>query len=215
MKFLNNKKIIISIAMISVFSSQIFAANTEDFFYQRGYENGYNKGFEAGVKKAFEEAKNVLVKYKEQLTAYEVGKYLITSRYLTYPEVWQEKTEDGTFKLRVTPSKIERPLDVDELFTKFSNIPLTDGTQTPSLELTPEEKNSVYLSNRDSNANDMPQNVDEDIKTTTLSINKTAKNLDVLKKANVVFSDEGNVYNVLFFTPQEKKDFCKSYKICE
>ncbi|HEG2941913.1 TPA: hypothetical protein SCW98_001664 [Campylobacter jejuni] len=215
MKFLNNKKIIISIAMISVFSSQIFAANTEDFFYQRGYENGYNKGFEAGVKKAFEEAKNVLVKYKEQLTAYEVGKYLITSRYLTYPEVWQEKTEDGTFKLRVTPSKIERPLDVDELFTKFSNIPLTDGTQTPSLELTAEEKNSVYLSNRDSNANDMPQNVDEDIKTTTLSINKTAKNLDVLKKANVVFSDEGNVYNVLFFTPQEKKDFCKSYKICE
>ncbi|TEY04683.1 hypothetical protein ELQ15_08160 [Campylobacter sp. US12a] len=215
MKFLNNKKIIISIAMISVFSSQIFAANTEDFFYQRGYENGYNKGFEAGVKKAFEEAKNVLVKYKEQLTAYEVGKYLITSRYLTYPEVWQEKTEDGTFKLRVTPSKIERPLDVDELFTKFSNIPLTDGTQTPSLELTPEEKNSVYLSNRDSNANDMPQNVDEDIRTTTLSINKTAKNLDVLKKANVVFSDEGNVYNVLFFTPQEKKDFCKSYKICE
>ncbi|MCW1355362.1 hypothetical protein OLQ17_03370 [Campylobacter jejuni] len=215
MKFLNNKKIIISIAMISVFSSQIFAANTEDFFYQRGYENGYNKGFEAGVKKAFEEAKNVLVKYKEQLTAYEVGKYLITSRYLTYPEVWQEKTEDGTFKLRVTPSKIERPLDVDELFTKFSNIPLTNGTQTPSLELTPEEKNSVYLSNRDSNANDMPQNVDEDIKTTTLSINKTAKNLDVLKKANVVFSDEGNVYNVLFFTPQEKKDFCKSYKICE
>ncbi|EJF7467922.1 hypothetical protein M8548_001309 [Campylobacter coli] len=215
MKFLNNKKIIISIAMISVFSSQIFAANTEDFFYQRGYENGYNKGFEAGVKKAFEEAKNVLVKYKEQLTAYEVGKYLITSRYLTYPEVWQEKTEDGTFKLRVTPSKIERPLDVDELFTKFSNIPITDGTQTPSLELTPEEKNSVYLSNRDSNANDMPQNVDEDIKTTTLSINKTAKNLDVLKKANVVFSDEGNAYNVLFFTPQEKKDFCKSYKICE
>ncbi|OEZ15050.1 hypothetical protein [Campylobacter jejuni] len=215
MKFLNNKKIIMSIAMISVFSSQIFAANTEDFFYQRGYENGYNKGFEAGVKKAFEEAKNVLVKYKEQLTAYEVGKYLITSRYLTYPEVWQEKTEDGTFKLRVTPSKIERPLDVDELFTKFSNIPITDGTQTPSLELTPEEKNSVYLSNRDSNANDMPQNVDEDIKTTTLSINKTAKNLDVLKKANVVFSDEGNAYNVLFFTPQEKKDFCKSYKICE
>ncbi|EAJ2975630.1 hypothetical protein I7007_001285 [Campylobacter jejuni] len=215
MKFLNNKKIIMSIAMISVFSSQIFAANTEDFFYQRGYENGYNKGFEAGVKKAFEEAKNVLVKYKEQLTAYEVGKYLITSRYLTYPEVWQEKTEDGAFKLRVTPSKIERPLDVDELFTKFSNIPITDGIQTPSLELTPEEKNSVYLSNRDSNANDMPQNVDEDIKTTTLSINKTAKNLDVLKKANVVFSDEGNAYNVLFFTPQEKKDFCKSYKICE
>ncbi|ECP7254001.1 hypothetical protein ACMWEF_001584 [Campylobacter jejuni] len=215
MKFLNNKKIIMSIAMISVFSSQIFAANTEDFFYQRGYENGYNKGFEAGLKKAFEEAKNVLVKYKEQLTAYEAGKYLITSRYLTYPEVWQEKTEDGTFKLRVTPSKIERPLDVDELFTKFSNIPITDGTQTPSLELTPEEKNSVYLSNRDSNANDMPQNVDEDIKTTTLSINKTAKNLDVLKKANVVFSDEGNAYNVLFFTPQEKKDFCKSYKICE
>ncbi|TEY00717.1 hypothetical protein [Campylobacter sp. US33a] len=209
------KKIaLINLFTIAILNTNLFGVSTEDFFYQRGFESGYNKGFEQGVKRAFEEAKNVLEKYKDQLTAYEVGKYLVTTRYLTYPEVWQERSEDGTFKLRILPSKIERPINIDELFTKFSTLPLKDGLESPSLELSVEERNSVYLSDRDSNTNDMPQNVEEDVKTTTLSITKTAKNLDVLKKANVVFSDEGSVYNVLFFTPQEKRDFCKSYKIC-
>lgn len=49
----------------------------------------------------------------------------------------------------------------------------------------------------------------------TLNVKKTSKNLDVLKRANVVFSDEGDNYNVLFFTKQEKQDFCKQYEICE
>lgn len=192
-----------------------FGVTTEDFFYQRGYENGYKKGFEAGVQKAFEESKKVLDRYGEELMSFEIGKYLLRSRYLTYPQVWQEVDTAGTIKLRVNPSKLEKPLDVDALFTKFSQIPLKSGVEAPNLELTLEEKNSVYLSARDSNNNDLPQDVSESIKTTTLVVAKTAGNLSVLKKANVVFSDEGDSYNVLFFTKQEKTEFCKNYEICE
>lgn len=202
-------------ALIMLFlATSLFAVSTEDFFYQRGYENGYNKGFEVGVQKAFEESKKVLERYRDELAMFEIGKYLIRSKYLTFPQVWQETDTSGSIKLRVSPSRLERPLDVDALFTKFSQIPLKSGVETPSLELSLEEKNSIYLSARDSNANDMAQSVDESIKTKTLNIEKTAGNLNVLKKANVVFSDEGSSYKVLFFTQQEKNQFCNAYKIC-
>lgn len=195
-------------------ATSLFAVSTEDFFYQRGYENGYNKGFEVGVQKAFEESKKVLERYRDELAMFEIGKYLIRSKYLTFPQVWQETDTSGSIRLRVSPSRLERPLDVDALFTKFSQIPLKSGVETPSLEPSLEEKNSIYLSARDSNANDMAQSVDESIKTKTLNIEKTAGNLNVLKKANVVFSDEGSSYKVLFFTQQEKNQFCNAYKIC-
>lgn len=207
-------KIFKIILMLSLFSCPLLAVSTEDFFYQRGLEVGYNKGFDDGVRMAFEESKKVLQKYKDELMSYEIGKYLIVSKYLTYPEVWQEM-DDGVVRLRVLPSKIEKPLDVDELFTKFAVIPEKRFNQVPSLELSLEEKNSVLLSARDSNGNDLTQNVSESIQTHNLNIKKTAKNLDVLKQANVVFSDEGNSYKVLFFTQQEKKEFCNSYKICK
>lgn len=205
------KKIMLSFLFIF---STLNAITTEEFFYQRGYENGYNKGFEVGVKKAFEEAKNVLEKYADELYMFEIGKYLIASKNLTYPQVWQETDQFGVIRLRVSPSRLERPLDVDALLTKFSTIPIKTAIEAPSLELSLEEKNSIYLSARDSNANDMAQNVDEAVKMKTLSVNKTAENLNVLKKANVVFSDEGQSFKILFFTKQEKDEFCSAYKIC-
>lgn len=205
------KKIMLSFLFIF---STLNAITTEEFFYQRGYENGYNKGFEVGVKKAFEEAKNVLEKYADELYMFEIGKYLIASKNLTYPQVWQETDQSGVIRLRVSPSRLERPLDVDALLTKFSTIPIKTAIEAPSLELSLEEKNSIYLSARDSNANDMAQNVDEAVKMKTLSVNKTAENLNVLKKANVVFSDEGQSFKILFFTKQEKDEFCSAYKIC-
>lgn len=200
---------------LSVFlTMNLYAASTEDFFYNRGYEAGHNAGFEAGVKMAFEEAKNVLMKYEQELQAYEIGKYLIRSGNLTYPQVFQETTDDGTVRLRVTNSKIERMLNIDELFYKFATIPVRPSKENNPLELTLAEKNSVVLSVRDSNTNSLPQRVSERTNTRTLSLAKNSKNLEILKKANVVFSDEGGAYNVLFFTDTERSSFCKEYQIC-
>lgn len=208
-------KLIATMLATSVALSFAMADNVEDFFYEKGFEAGWKKGFEAGAAAAYEEAKLALKKYDDELKSYEIGKYLTVSKNLTYPQVWQEATADGSFKLKVLPAKIEKQINVDELFTRFSNLPLRTPEAPTTLELTTNEKNSVYLSTRDNNFNSMPQNPSATGNLKTLSVEKSSKNLDLLKRANVVFSDEGSVYNVLFFTTQEKMDFCSQYKICD
>lgn len=190
------------------------ADSTEDFFYQKGYENGLNKGYELGVKQAFDEAKRILEKYKDDMKAYEIGKYLIESKKLTYPQVWQEIDENGLIKFRVTSSKLEKEINIDDLFKKFANIPQKPQNLQDTLELSLNEKNSVYLNDRDKNSNTMIQNVSMQSNLKTLNIKKSSKNLNILKRANVVFSDEDKYYNVLFFTDKEKMDFCEQFKIC-
>lgn len=204
------------ISLIAVLTiSSMFATNsTEDFFYNRGYEMGYQAGFDKGVELAFKEAKKVLEKYGTQLKAYEIGKYLIKSQKLTYPQVWQEASDSGIVTLRITPSQIKKELNINELFSKFAEIPQIKGQTLNKLELTTAEQNSVNLSNRDNNINEMPQNPSLAINQQTLKIKKSSKNLDILKRANVVFSDEDESYNVLFFTNTEKRDFCKQFEIC-
>ena len=211
-------KILLKIFLATLFVAIEVNANntsTEDFFYERGREVGYREGFDEGVRQAMQEAKKMLTLYGNELRAYEIGKYLIKSQNLTYPQVWQELDESGMVKLRIVPSRIEKELSVDELFTKFVTIPTMEGNTKSKTKLSLSEKNSVYLSNRDSNINSLPQGVNASAKQHTLKIKKTSKNLDILKKANVVFSDEGETYNVLFFTNTEKKDFCSQFEICK
>lgn len=204
----------ISLIVVLTISSMFATNSTEDFFYNRGYEMGYQTGFDKGVELAFKEAKKVLEKYGTQLKAYEIGKYLIKSQKLTYPQVWQEASDSGIVTLRITPSQIKKELNIDELFNKFAEIPQIKGQTLNKLELTTAEQNSVNLSNRDNNINEMPQNPSLAINQQTLKIKKSSKNLDILKRANVVFSDEYESYNVLFFTDTEKRDFCKQFEIC-
>lgn len=208
-------KLIATMLAGSVALSFAMADNVEDFFYEKGFESGWKKGFEAGAAAAYEEAKLALRKYDDELKSYEIGKYLTVNKNLTYPQVWQEATSDGSFKLKVLPSKIEKQINIDELFTRFSNLPLRSPEPPTTLELTTNEKNSVYLSTRDNNYNSMPQNPSATGNLKTLTVEKSSKNLDLLKRANVVFSDEGSSYNVLFFTTQEKIDFCSQYRICD
>lgn len=208
-------KIFKTTLMLSLFFSLSFADSTEDFFYKRGYENGYASGYQKGIQEAFAEAKAMLSKYADSLKAYEIGKYLIKNQNLSYPQVWQEIQKDGSIKLRVIPSEIVKELNVEELFSKFANIPTLKENISDSLNLSSEEQNSMLLNDRDSNINDIPQNVNEQANKQILQINKSARNLDILKRANVVFSDEGNFYNVLFFTKTEKQDFCKQYELCQ
>lgn len=208
-------KFIKIILALNLFLSLIFADSTEDFFYKRGYENGYANGYERGVKEAFDEAKAMLGKYKDSLRAYELGKYLIKNQNLSYPQVWQELGQDGIVKLRIIPSEIVKELDIEALFSKFANIPTLKENISQNLELSTEEQNAVLLNQRDSNINYLTQKVNEQNNKQTLQIHKSAKNLDILKRANVVFSDEGSFYNVLFFTDTERKDFCKQYEICK
>ena len=207
-------KKVASVSILALFASFAFASSTEDFFYSKGYDNGYNAGYERGVKAGMKEAKNILKRYANELRAYEVGRYLVQSKNLTYPQVYQQQNANGTFSLVVTPSRIEKELNIDALFAKFSTLPEKIVDNEISTELSLNEKNSVYLTSRDNNDNDIPQKSDSTARTQTLEVEKSSKNFDILKRANVVFSDEGNSYNVLFFSEREKTDFCNSFKIC-
>lgn len=209
------KKLVMVAIALSGLVSSINAETMEDFFYKRGYEVGFDEGYKAGVVKAFEEAKQILVRYDNELKAFELGKYLIKAQNLTYPRVYQEKNENNEFKFVITQSEIQKEINVEELFSKFGSLPQIDPNLKQNNELSLDEKNSVYLSFRDNNINDLPQNVSSDSNIKTLNIDKTSKNLEILKKANVVFSDENDRYNVLFFTEEEKKDFCKQFNICQ
>jgi hypothetical protein len=191
-----------------------FGANeAEEFFYKRGFEAGYNQGFEAGVKKAMEEAKLTLVKYRDTIKSYEISKYLIRSKRLTYPQIWQEKDSKGGIKITVLRSEIEDELDIDAIFDKFGSIPskeFNDAAEIDNLA-----RNSVYLSYRDNAANSIPSASDREKNINTISLKKTWKNEDILKKANLVYADDGDNYKVMFFSEQEKKDFCKSFGVCK
>ena len=114
----------ISLIVVLTISSMFATNSTEDFFYNRGYEMGYQAGFDKGVELAFKEAKKVLEKYGTQLKAYEIGKYLIKSQKLTYPQVWQEASDSGIVTLRITPSQIKKELNMK--FHKLKGKHLTN-----------------------------------------------------------------------------------------
>ncbi len=209
------KQIVQCLIASAVFASAtpVFAGEAEEFFYQRGYNNGYNSGYDEGVKRGVEIAKETLKRYKANIEAYEVGKYLIESKRLTYPQVWQELNDNGV-KLVVTPSKIEKELNIDALFDEFGrNIPIKASAETTAKIDASEESdkgdaaNSVYLSDRDSNANALPDHANRSM--ITLAVAKNYKSREVLDKANIVYADRGNDYEAVFFTQEEKNEFCK------
>lgn len=208
-------KKIIFMSIICILNSSVAFA-TESFFYKRGYEQGFNTGFDEGVTAGLKAAREALQKYKNDIDSYEVGKYLIASRKLTYPSVWQEiDNNTGSVTLRVLPSRIEGILDIDDLLSRYTNIPKRPRIDNSVLELSLEEKNSAYLSERDSNSNDLPENVSERLnQIRKLSIDKTSENLEILKQANIIYSEEDENYIIVFFSEEEQKTFCNNFPIC-
>lgn len=202
----------VAAAAVLASAAPVFAAEAEEFFYQRGYNNGYNSGYDEGVKRGIEIAKETLKRYKANIQSYEVGKYLIESKRLTYPQVWQELNEDGV-RLVVTSSKIERELSIDDLFNEFGKdiptkpIAAAQKVDTDSDSSQGDAANSVYLSSRDSNAADLPDRANRNM--ITLSVVKNYKTRATLDKSNVVYADRGNDYEAVFFTKEEKNEFCK------
>lgn len=210
------KKLILSTVLCS---SLLFGTNTttEDFFYQSGYEQGQKDGFEQGVREAFIVAKKVLDEYKEEIRAYEIGKYLSKEKYLTAPRIYQTLGATGdTLQIQVMKSRIEKELNIEDIFAKFGTIPtLKDASTLSTNTRNIDELNSVNLASRDNILN-LPNEADKNDKIITVSIEKNAKNEELLKNTNAVYSldNDNNRFKVMFFTRTEKDNFCNSFKIC-
>jgi hypothetical protein len=205
------KKIIfLVVAAITIVSA---ANEAEEFFYNRGYEAGYNAGYEEGIKAMQIEAKKILDKYTDDIKAYEIGKYLIKEKKITAPKIYQERAPDGTVKIVVIKSEILDELSIEDIFSKYGNIPAKNyNSQAQNNDV---RLNSVYLANRDNSVAAIPAAADRDKAITTLSLKKTWKNKDILQKANLVYSEDDNFYKVIFFTSKEKSDFCKNFGVCK
>ncbi len=205
------KKILLSSLIVS--SSILFAGDSEDFYYDRGYENGYQKGLLKGQEEAFKDAKKILSAYKDRIKAYEIGKYLIHEKKLTAPQVYQQLDSDGSMKIVVVPSKIQRELNIEDIFKEFDSLPTLYHKQVNSTtkESDLNEKNSVYLSNRDTYSEILPDKVDKNFKKSTLKVKKSSKNRNLLNNANIAYVENKYNYEVIFFTKQEKKNFCVQF----
>jgi len=206
------KKVILS--SIILLSTLLHAGESEDFYYDRGYENGYQKGLLKGQEEAFNDAKEILSAYKDRIKAYEIGKYLIKSKKLTAPQVFQELDSEGSMKIIVIPSKIEKELSIENIFEEFKDIPTLKINQKTKLSDNKEdlnEQNSVYLATKDNYSEILPNNVNKDSKKSTLKIKKSSKNRGLLSSANVAYVENKNNYEVIFFTKQEKRDFCSQF----
>ena len=208
------KKIVLAAALCSSF---LFAGNsTEEFFYQSGYDQGQKDGFDKGVREAFKVAKKVLDEYKEEIRAYEIGKYLVKDSYLTAPKVYQSLGDAGeTLKIQVMKSRIEKELDIKDIFSKFGTIPTLNeqdelGATTRSID----QINSVNIASRDDILN-LPAEADKNDKIITVSIEKNSKNEEILKNTNAVYSVDGDSdrFKVMFFTRTVKENFCNNFKI--
>jgi len=202
-----------TVLLLLTLSSFTFAASeSEEFFYQRGFEAGFNKGFQQGAEKGLNQGKEVIRQYKDQIAAYEIGKYLIKSQKLTYPQVWQQRV-GNEMKLVVLPSEIAEQFDIDALFTRFAVIPTLPENVLG--EIGDFNKNSVYLANRDNAIDGIPSVAGREQNIISVNVAKNWKNESILKKSNVVYSEGNDVYKIIFFSQSEKNDFCKSFGICK
>lgn len=193
-------------------TSFIYADEAEKFFYERGYENGWNKGYDLGIQKGIEIAKRVVEKYKDNIKAFEIGKYLIEEKRLTYPQIYQIiDPKSGTLSFEITPSRIENELSIDDIFAKFGTLPTGEQKQE---ELLSNLNNSVLLNERDSNTPDLADSTSGGI--IYMNVKKNFHNESILRKANLVYEEDKKYYRVMFFNPQEKKDFCSKFsEVCK
>ena len=203
--------------MIAILPLMVVAAlasnEAEDFFYQRGVEAGYRQGFDEGVAAGIEEAKKILAKYKNEVRAYEVGKFFVNSGYLSYPKIWQRVDGNGNVKIEIEPSRIEKPLNIAEIFNKFGTLPTNPNPEKVAQDPI-SARNSVYSASRDT-SKFLPNKADSNQNIVTISIEKSSKNEEILKKSNLVYSVDKDTLKVMFFNRTQKNDFCAQFKICE
>lgn len=206
------RSLITTLLLLLAINSAFAKNEAEDFFYKRGYDAGFSAGYDEGVKQAFKEAKKILVKYQNDIRAYELGKYLVANKNLTYPQVWQETMSDGSVKLSITQSRISKQLNIADIFTKFGTLPVNPNPQKATLNPL-EARNSVYLTTQDV-SNTPPNSADKFQKIITISIEKSSSNEEILKKANLVYAEDDDKFKVMFFNKTEKDNFCGSFGIC-
>jgi hypothetical protein len=111
---------------LSAFAGTI--TSPEQFFYQKGYNEGFARGkqlgYMEGYKQAMKDVKKILEVYKKDLQALEAGKYLVEEDRITYPRIVKIPKPDGGFEIKIIGCRIEDLRNLDDITKLAVNIPV-------------------------------------------------------------------------------------------
>lgn len=190
----------------------------DEFNRERQIKEAYNKGMREGISKGHDQAVSIITKeYLPYIKRLEAGKYAVRKGYITPPEVMIFQAQDGTLSYRTTGCKIEKELDVNEIFKKFgSSVVISSSSSKFSDDKTVEASipdESYRISYRDSvSIPTMRPGSQSEIMTKNIS--KTAANKLVLDEYNIRYSEIDGEYVASFATKEEMEGFCGQFRIC-
>jgi hypothetical protein len=190
----------------------------DEFNKERLVQEAYNKGVREGISRGHDQAVSIITKeYLPYIKRLEAGKYAVRKGYITPPEVMVLQGSDGTLSYRTTGCKIEKELDVNDIFKKFgSSVVISNSTAMVVNEKNANENfvdESYRISYRDSVAiPTMRPGSQSEIMTKNIS--KTATNKLVLDEYNIHYSELDGVYIASFATKEEMEGFCGQFRIC-
>lgn len=194
------------------------SAAEDEFNKERQIQEAYNKGMREGISKGHDQAVSIITKeYLPYIKRLEAGKYAVRKGYITPPEVMVLQGSDGTLSYRTTGCKIEKELDVNDIFKKFGSSVVISNSSSKlgdDKAMQPSAADESYrISYRDSvSIPTMRPGSQSEIMTKNIS--KTAANKLVLDEYNIRYSEIDGEYVASFATKEEMEGFCGQFRIC-
>ena len=188
----------------------------EEFTKERQLKDAYEKGLKEGVAKGHDQAINIITKeYLPYIKRLEAGKYAMRKGFITPPEVMVFQNTDGTLSYKTTGCKIEKELDINDIFKRFGESVLVNGSTASKEEVSQISgtSDSYFISERDTASTGI-QRSGSQIGNVIKSIEKTAANKIVLDEYNIRYTEKDGLYLATFSTQEETDGFCGQFHIC-
>lgn len=196
------------------------AQSEEDFNKERLIKEAHDKGVKEGIGRGFDKAKNIIInEYLPYIKRLEAGKYAMRKGNITPPEVMVYQSNDGTLSYKTTGCKIEKELNVDEIFKRFgesvvvkSESPAAQNKQGETISGSL-NADSYFVSERDASVA-APARSAAPADIVFQTIEKTDANKLVLDQYNITYSEKDGNYVAVFNGEAEMNGFCDQFKIC-
>lgn len=187
------------------------------FEMERKIKEARRDGVKEGVAIGFSKAQKIIVdEYYPYIKRLEAGKYAMRKGYITPPEIMVFQTKNGTLDYRATGCRIEKELDVNEIFKKFGSSVVSDVNEKIRENSDPskkEDSESYSIVTRDE--------IQSSISKTTAAhtsvsraVTASEANRILLDQYNIRFIEKEGEFKISFESVDEMNGFCSQFKIC-
>lgn len=196
--------------------SSLATSAEAEFNRERQIKEAYEQGYKKGASEAHDEAVRIITEeYLPYIKRLEAGKYAIKKGHITPPEVMILQAEDGSLSYRTTGCKIEKELDVGDIFKRFGkSVVVSQGAGQKTDHVGADSVSESYaFAGRDAVRYPVmrPGSAAEMM---TTEIAKTSVNKLVLDEYNVRYSEKEGSYLAVFASKAEMDGFCNQFRIC-